>query len=81
VKRFLRLSGAFILGWAITIGVKLFFADVIAVAVFGIARLTGAVLDIALPYRTITVLAGLGALAVLVVLDAGQCHRTKHRSR
>jgi hypothetical protein len=62
VKKLARFAATVALGRAVTIVAKLFVAAMVTSVILGIVRLIGTVLQVRLPYRTITVLVALSAL-------------------
>jgi hypothetical protein len=67
LKKLARLAGMLILGWAATIAAKLLVTAIAASVIIGIVHLVGTILQVRLPYKTITVLAALSALVTLSV--------------
>jgi hypothetical protein len=67
LKKLARFVGMLILGWAVTVAAKLFVTAIITSIIIGIVRLVGMILQVRLPYNTITVLTALSVFAVLPV--------------
>jgi hypothetical protein len=81
MKKLARLAGMLILGWAVTIAAKLFVTAIVTSVIIGIVHLVGTILQVRLPYKTITVLAALSVLVTLTVLDAIRKRCMKRHAR
>jgi hypothetical protein len=71
-KKLTRLAAMLALGWAVAFIAKLFITAIMTSVIIGIVYLVGTILQVRLPYKTITVLvlAALTVLTALVVLAA-----------
>jgi hypothetical protein len=81
LKKLARLVGMLVIGWAVTIAAKLFVTAIVTSIIIGIVHLVGTILQVRLPYRTITVMAALSVLVTLVVLDVIRNFYMKRRTR
>jgi hypothetical protein len=84
MKKLARLAGMLTLGWSFTLIAALLITAIITSAIISIVYIVGTVLQVCLPYKTITVLVALAVLAVLAtlaVLYVIKNLRRKHCSR